>query len=245
MDEGAFIWLNIMTRFFDRVREKACDVSQAPVLICALGDSVTQGVMEHKVLDSSAVYHRRLQLRLEEFYPTTTFSTLNAGVSGGNAPQALERLERDVIRHSPDLVLVAFGLNDSMGGEDGLPTFSAAMREIVAQVRSGTDAAVVLLTPPFMAKTAGVRVHSEHCAYVEQICRSQNEGVLARYAQAIRDVAEETSAALVDVHAEWNRLAETGLDTDLWLINGLNHPDARGHELTATLVFHTLLSSRS
>lgn len=223
---------------------KANDVTQAPVLICALGDSVTQGVMEHQVLDSSAVYHRILQKRLEGFYPTTTFSTINAGVSGGSAPHGLERLERDVIRHAPDLVMVAFGLNDSMSGEEGLPQFSAALREIVAKVRAETEATVVLLTPPFMAKKDNPRIHPDHRAYVEGICKSQNAGILASYAQAIRDVAGEMSAPLVDVHAEWSRLAETGLDTDLWLINGLNHPDARGHDLTATLVFHTLLNNR-
>ena len=109
-----------MRRFFQRIRDKAKDVAQSPILTIAFGDSVTQGAMQLHSLDAEGVYHRLLEKELAAFFPTTTFSTINAGVSGGSAPQAVERLERDVLRHDPDLVLIAFGLNDSLSGLEGL-----------------------------------------------------------------------------------------------------------------------------
>ena len=234
-----------MKHFFDRIAAKAKDVTQPPVVIAALGDSVTQGVMEHIMLDAEGVYHRRLQQKLEAFFPTTTFSTINAGVSGGSAPQAVERLDRDVIRHQPDLVLVAFGLNDSLGGAAGLPGFQDALRTIARRVGQETSAPVIFLTPPFMARKKSFRIHASHEAYAEPIIQAQVSGSLAQYAEGIREVARETGASLADVHAEWTRLADTGLDTDVWLCNGLNHPDGRGHQLAAELIFHVLLTARS
>jgi len=233
-----------MKQFFARLSEKARDVSTAPVLIVALGDSVTQGVMEHQFLDGGAVYHRQLQTWLESFYPTTSFSTINAGVSGGTAASALNRLERDVSPHQPDLVLVAFGLDDCLAGTAGLDAFTRALLEIINPLRDGTSADIVLPTPPFMARRSNFRIHPDHAAMAEAIIANQNNGVLSLYAEAIREVATDRQVLLVDVYREWSRLAEDGLDTDMWLINGLNHPDTRGHALAATLIFHTLLSQR-
>jgi len=233
-----------MKRFFQRIHEKAKDVSLPPVLIVALGDSVTQGVMEQNVLDSANVYHRLLQGELESFFPTTTFSTINAGVSGGSAPQALLRLERDVLRHDPDLVLVAFGLNDAGQWLEGLKTFIDALHGIVARIKRETAADIVLLSPSFAARRTSFRIHADHAGMAAGIIQTQTSGILARYAQAIRDVAAASGVALADIHREWTRLAEDGLDTDVWLSNGLNHPDRRGHKLAASLIFQTLLSQR-
>ncbi len=232
----------MMSRFFHRIREKAKDVSQKPIVIVAFGDSVTQGVMEHRLLDSGGVYHKLFQEELEIFFPSTTFSTINAGVSGGTAVQAVERLERDVLRHDPDLVLIAFGLNDSLGGVEGLQGFSAALNQIIRQVRAKTSAAVVLLTPPLMAKRRSMRIHPEHDLMAEKIIRTQTDGVLGCYAEAIRHIAEKEKSGLADIHREWERLAEDGFDTDLWLINGLNHPNRRAHELASRILLNSMIS---
>lgn len=233
-----------MKHFFQRIAAKARDVTQPPVLIAALGDSVTQGVMEHVLLDAEGVYHRRLQQRLEAFFPTTTFSTINAGVSGGSAAEALDRLESHVLRHQPDLVLVAFGLNDCLGGDASLPAFQNALRTIAQRVTQDTPAAIIFLTPPFMARGRNNRIHPEHGDFANVIIGAQVSGALARYAEGIREVTRETGAAIADVHAEWQRLAKSGLDTDLWLCNGLNHPDSRGHQMAADLLFHVILCNR-
>jgi len=233
-----------MRRFFARIDAKARDVLQSPVTVVALGDSVTQGVMEHNMLDGENVYHRVLQRRLEEFFPNTTFSTINAGVSGGSVPQAMDRLERDVLRYRPDLVLVAFGLNDSLAGADGAPAFGEGLRFIVRTIREKTESDVMLLTPPMMARRISCRIHPDHMSMAEQILETQNSGTLDLYAGAIRRVACEQGVPIADIHQEWKRMAANNLDTDTWLINGLNHPDARGHRLAASLILHRLLASR-
>lgn len=238
-----------MRRFFRRVQQKARDVSEAPVLVVAFGDSVTQGVAEHGRFDFAHTHHRLLQTLLEQHYPATTFSTLNAGVSGETASQAVNRLDRDVIRHQPDLVLVAFGLNDAVtGGDARLPECEAALARIITETHSRTEADIVLLTPPHMASQRRPhRIHPVHDPIADDIIATQQKGILTRYADAIRGLgsrfAKETGRLVVaDVHSEWTRLRDSGVDVDSWFSNGLNHPDPRGGRLAATTVFHALLS---
>lgn len=231
-----------MKRFFERIASKAQDPRQPPVFIVALGDSVTQGVMEHRFLDSSSVYHRVLQQRLEEYFPSTTFSTINAGVSGDNAAGGLARLDRDVISHHPDLVLVAFGLNDSLGGSEGITNFGTALEAIIRRIQAETDSDLVLLTPPLMASRRSHRIHPDHLAFANDIIRAQTSGALTEYAGIIRTVARQHAITLADIHTEWKRLAAEGVDTDTWLVNGLNHPTADGHRLAAAIVFDALLT---
>jgi acyl-CoA thioesterase-1 len=233
-----------MKRFFERIRQKALDVRQAPVLIVAFGDSNTQGTMEHRLLAPDVVHHHLLQQMIQHFYPTTTFSTLNAGVSGDAAKLALERIERDVLRHQPDLVLVSFGGNDAGGGEEGLPIFKESLKQILSRIRQETESDVLLYTPIRVATKRMPNVHPEHQASIESIIQTQAIGTLGRYVETTRTIARDMNVPLVDVHREWIRLAETGADTDLWLINGLNHPDHRGHRIIAQLAFHMLLSQR-
>jgi acyl-CoA thioesterase-1 len=233
-----------MKSFFHRIESKALNVAERSVTIVAFGDSVTQGVMEHRQLDPAKVYHRLLLERLEFFFPTTSFNMINSGVAGGSASQALERLERDVLCYAPDLVLVAFGLNDSLGGSQGLPAFGAALRAITAKVQNETRADLVLLTPPMIARRDSLRIHPEHEVCAERIIEAQTSGALAAYAEEIRVVADESEVMLIDIYAEWERLNRQGLDTDLWITNGLNHPDARGHRLAAELIFAHLLAHR-
>ena len=233
-----------MKRFFKRIHEKSVDTSHATILMTALGDSVTQGAMELGRWSPEKVDHRLFQQQLESLYPSTPFSMFNAGVDGNNAKQGLERMPRDVIRHQPDLVLVAFGLNDCGAGLAELPGFEETLLKIVGLIRSQTEADIVLITPPFMAREQTSRVHPQHQIHAESIFRLQNEGVLAAYAETIRKVAREQKVVLADVHAEWARLEASGVNTTTWLCNGLNHPDELGHQLAASVLFGTVFAQR-
>lgn len=231
----------MMQRWFKRITQKADDPAQAPVLTVAFGDSVTQGVMELGRLCRAGVYHARLQRSLEDRYGQTTFSTINAGVSGSSATQALNRLKRDVLRHGPDLVLVAFGLNDCLDGPTGEERFEDSLRRICRAVQAETEADLVLLTPPLMARHRHEeRIHPAHREVVGRIIGAQNAGFLDRYAEIVRHVAHEEQTGLADVHAAWRTMTEQGRDTDLLLCNGLNHPDEEGHRIISEVVLSSL-----
>jgi len=170
-----------MKRFFERIQQKALDPGEPPVVIVAFGDSVTQGAMENGRFDPENVYHRLLQQKLEARYPLTTFSTINAGVCGNSAQSGLKRMQRDVIRYQPDLVLIAFGLNDSGGGDAALPKFESTLRLMIAEIRRECLADIVLLTPSFIADSPSARIHKEHLPIADAVMKPQKDGTLSAW----------------------------------------------------------------
>lgn len=229
-----------MKRFLRRCVERSLDVSEAPVTIVAFGDSVTQGAMQKDTLDQAGVYHLLLQRKLEAHFPTATFNTINAGSGGDTVAKGLVRLDRDVIRYQPDLVLIAFGLNDACLGLETLEEFQQGIRSMIGQIRTKSEADLLLLTPPFMASKWNARIDAEHREASETIIPVQTGGVLRQFANAVVRVGKMENVIVADVHAEWLRLAALKVPMDDWLINGLNHPDRRGHRLAAEMLWRVL-----
>jgi acyl-CoA thioesterase-1 len=119
----------------------ACPAGEGP-LVAFLGDSLTSG----------------WRLREEEAYPALVASVmaarghrirvLNAGLSGDTASQGLARLPA-VLKHRPDVLVVALGANDVLGtasleeteaalGRIVLEAHAAGARVILAAIRLGT-----------------------------------------------------------------------------------------------------------
>lgn len=227
--------------FLDRLHDNS--PGHRAIQIVAFGDSVTQGAMEVGRSSPDETYHRFLQKDLEAFFPASTINVTNSGIGGETATQGLARLERDAFAHHPDLLLIAFGLNDSTLGREALPDFEKAIREMVvsAKVRGGMT--IVILTPPFMASERTYRIHPHHENVAEIIIRTQTQGTLEEYAAKLREIALEEGVILADVHAAWNRLKKAGIDMNTWLANGLNHPDARGHKIAALVIWNALFTN--
>jgi len=73
-----------------------------PHRIVCLGDSIT----EH------GFFAGELQLYLSCRYPKEKIEVFNSGIGGDSAAGGFRRLERDVLSHNPDMVIVCFGMND-------------------------------------------------------------------------------------------------------------------------------------
>lgn len=107
-----------------KMTAKAVDNSMEGVTIAFLGDSVTQGCFEiyknesgviEPVFDKRHSYPQYLYDMFCTLFPSVNVNIINAGISGDKAPKGLERLERDIVRHCPDLTVVCYGLNDKHG----------------------------------------------------------------------------------------------------------------------------------
>jgi lysophospholipase L1-like esterase len=100
-------------KFMKKMAQKAQDHSHYEgVTIAFLGDSVTQGCFEiyktetdqiETIFDKRGSYEYHLFDMLCTLFPNVTVNIINAGISGDQAPRGLQRLERDVLRHEPDL----------------------------------------------------------------------------------------------------------------------------------------------
>lgn len=233
----------MLERFIARIEEKLKNNSLAPVNIVVIGDSVSQGCMQADVMDFDNVYHAVLKKMLEKRYPKCTFNVINSAVGGESAPGGLTRLDRDVISHFPDLVIVGYCLNDSCGGPEALETYTGSMKKIISSIRSRINSDIILLTPNFMASRINPAIAEEHMKYTDTIIGNQKNGILKKYAYALKDLAAELDVPVADVYAKWEEMEKNGEDTTSMLCNGLNHPDIPRQKLIAETIFALMKSA--
>ncbi|MHC4873633.1 MAG: AMP-binding protein [Planctomycetota bacterium] len=71
---------------------------------------------------------------LQDRFPEHTL--VNAGVGGEAFPEALERLEEDILNKNPDVVLVAFGANDWWRDERSPKEWIADLKTIITEIQA-------------------------------------------------------------------------------------------------------------
>lgn len=118
----------------------------APLTIVALGDSITQAGEVPPPQRWTAL----LEACLASALPGRSLRVINAGVGGNTSREALARVERDVIPHRPDILLIELGGNDAtldLARAVPLEEFFANLAAIVAHARSASPTcAVIILT---------------------------------------------------------------------------------------------------
>lgn len=202
-----------VARTIDALHRSSGMAGSEIVRYVALGDSVTAGWLEHGVLDSDAAYPSLFRTRLASLFPHAMISVLNGGLGGDNTEGVLARLDRDCLRHDPQIVTICLGLNDARKGAEFVPTFRENLAAIVERIRSGSRADTILITP----NTRGDAL--------------QDDGTLTEYIRAIRAVAREKEVALADVHAVFQGAIRMGAAPADLLSNRVSHPTRAGHEI--------------
>jgi len=79
--------------------------------IVAFGSSSTFGT---GASDSSLSFPSQFHRELQSVFPRSTIRLINAGVPGNNSLDLDARLERDVLAHGPNLVILQTGTNDAL-----------------------------------------------------------------------------------------------------------------------------------
>ncbi len=179
-----------------------------PFRIIAFGDSITAGA---DVSAPENVYWRRWAEALQVKYPRAAITAIDAATGGDTTTRGLERLRAKVLEASPDLVLVAFGMNDHNRRGVAPDVFERQLGEIIARIRVATSAEIVLLSafPPNPRWIHG-------------------SGRMEAYAGATARAAAAAGCAYADVFRNWQVLAGRKRPEDL-LANNINHPSDFGH----------------
>ena len=199
-----------------------------PITIVALGDSVTHGSVAAGEINYETVYWNRLRQKLNAVCATIPVNVINAGIGGTTAARSVARLERQVLCHHPDLIIVCFGLND-VGGE--LETYLSALRTIFARCRE-SGAEVIFMTPNMLNTRVDERTEERFAAYAVKTAAWQNGGRMDLYMESACALAREMEIPVCDCYAKWKELSRTQDVTDL-LANYINHPTKEMHELFA------------
>lgn len=239
-------------KIMNKISAKAADLRNQPVPVIAfLGDSVTQGCFEiykkndgtiETVFDGNSAYHCYLSQVLRMLFPNVPVVIVNAGISGDNVLGGLERLERDVLRHNPDLTVVCFGLNDAMNEQETPQSYAQGLMEIFNRLQErGSE--VIFMTANHM--NDHISCHLDQDPDFQGIAKAamelQNSGKLREYFNKGKEAARACEVRVCDVYAMWDKLAANGVDTTHLLSNHINHPTREMNWLFAIALLWTMM----
>jgi len=215
-------------------------LENGPINIVILGDSVSHASFldYHNYED---VYWNVLKKKLYAERNYIPINMICASVGGTTAKDALPRLERDVLCHRPDLVIVCFGLNDVNGS---LEDYLNPLREIFARCReAGAD--VIFLTPNMLNTSVDKEVTPAiYLDYAHKTMEMQNGGRMDTYIYNAMDLARKMGVKVCDCYSEWKKLSEKENIT-FRLANRINHPTEEMHGLFADKLFEIIMSGET
>lgn len=195
--------------------------SGKPVKIVCWGDSVTAG---GDASSPSARYQAVLEKRLRAKFPDANIDVETVAGGGSHSRQWLwpDRFagrpgcdfER-IAAARPDLVTIEFVNDASLSPQQVDEVYGEILTRLEA-----LKSEVILITPHFTMPTM-------------MGFRSLREPECRPYVLALRDFADRRGLALADASARWEHLHREGIPYVTLLLNGINHPDDRGHVLFA------------
>ncbi|MCB1224349.1 MAG: exo-alpha-sialidase [Verrucomicrobiales bacterium] len=229
-----------------KIRTDALDHGSIPVFvpppvseprpggIIMFGDSTTAP------RGSVRVYAAQVETALQSI--GSSLGVYNAGVSGNTTRDARKRLQADVLRHQPRIVVMQFGINDSAidvwktppakAPRVPLDEFIDNCRAMIADIHNA-KAKVILMTTNAVRWTSKLRELYGKPPYDPNVEDGFEAAALAAYNQALRDLAKEMQVPLLDVRAAYSDFAATpGQTLNDLLLDGM-HPNDQGHQLVA------------
>jgi sialidase-1 len=192
---------------------------------------------------SVKVYATRVEIALQSI--GSSLSVYNSGVPSNTTVQARKRLQEDVLRHKPRIVVMQFGINDSAVDvwkkppttepRVSLSAFIDNCRAMITEAQQQGTKVIVMTTNPlrWTSKLRELYGKTPYNADAEDGFESLN---LTRYNDALRKLAAELKVPLVDVHNAYPAFAAKHKTTiDAMLTDGM-HPGELGHQLVAELL---------
>ena len=205
----------------------ALPARQEAVTILALGDSTT-------ALRGSVRSHTQELENLLEAYGVEVL-VINAAQPKATTTEARERFEAELRAHDPDLVLMQFGIFDSMlDGEDAtarprvpLEEFERNITYFVATLEArGTHLILITSNPVFWTTALRERWKDTPLDTGDPMGA---DAFNRQYAEAVRAIAEERGVPLVDVHRSYMKQVALRERPEELLTDGI-HPGTQAQE---------------
>ncbi len=181
--------------------------------------SGTSGSVTTEIVDTRAAYPDRFREKLIDRYGFTSVSMVNSGIAGDTVLGMEHRLDRDVIRYQPDLILINASLNwfESCGSTED---YEKSFVNIVSRCLEETEADIILMTPN---AALPYQFDNPACSLESRV-------------EVIRNTAEKMNTCLADTYMVWKAYEAEGYPLKQLLTNGVNHPSAAGHEVFARVL---------
>ncbi len=192
--------------------------------IALLGDSISTGCNASgwaKVAPHQPPYQDLLVLNLEAAYGAKV-TLENFAVGGTNTDWGVANIGK-VVGARPDLVLLAFGMNDSSGRP--AKDYQANIEKMIAAVKTAQPDAEIILVATMLGNKGWVALKQE---------------LFPQYRDALASLCEP-GIAMADMTSIWAELLRHKQDWDL-TGNGVNHPNDFGHCIYAQVLSALLIA---
>lgn len=225
-----------------RVREKILlDMNglteHGPINIVVFGDSVSHGAV-NGYMDYENVYWNLLKKYLNKFRDYMPVNIINASIGGTTAKASLSRMDKQVLSHSPDLIIVCFGLNDV---NNPLEDYIEPLREIFGKcLKAGVD--TIFMTPNMLNSYVAEDTAENLVEYATHTAQMQSSGKMDEYMLAAKKLANDMGIAVCDCYSKWKELSKTQ-DTTKLLANRINHPSSAMHKLFADSLYDMIIGT--
>ena len=197
-----------------------------PLKIALLGDSISTGCNASgwaKVAPHQPPYQDLLVLNLEKAYGSKV-SLENFAVGGTSTDWGVANIGK-VVEAKPDLVILAFGMNDSSGRP--AKDFQGNIQKMIAAVKKGRPEAEIILVATMLGNKDWVALKQD---------------LFPQYRDALASLCEP-GIALADMTSVWIELLRHKQDWDI-TGNGVNHPNDFGHRIYAQVLSALLVEGK-
>ena len=147
-----------------------------------------------------------------------------------------------MLRFSPDLVVVCFGLNDANKGLEELQSYREILTKILGKLKNA-ECEVIFMTPNMMNTDVSVHITDP---VIRNIARgtamTQNDGDMDAYMDAAREVCVQLGVPVCDCYAKWKLLYQNGVNITEILANKINHPTRAMNWLFAVSLLETMMT---
>ncbi|MEZ6134927.1 MAG: SGNH/GDSL hydrolase family protein [Pirellulaceae bacterium] len=197
------------------------------VSIVLLGDSISTGCNASGWGEGAPfqpAYQDLLVDHLSKHYGGRVKLT-NLSVGGQATPWGITMID-EVIKHQPDLVILAFGMNDSAGRSAA--EYAKNTAAMIEKTRVGAPQAEFILIASMLGNRDWTRL---------------NHDVFPAYRDALATLASQTGVVLADMTSVWQEMLKRKKDADL-TGNGVNHPNDFGHRVYAQVLASLLVETQ-
>jgi acetyl esterase/lipase len=197
--------------------------ARQPLSIVLLGDSISTGCNASGWAKSAPwqpAWQDLLLLHLQA-QSSPQVSLTNLAVGGTSTPWGITKVP-DVLAAKPDLVLLAFGMNDSSGRPAA--EYQANIARMIADIRKQAPDTEFILVATMLGNADWVTLKQD---------------LFPAYRDALRELTQP-GIALADLTTIWTEMLKRKQDADL-TGNGVNHPNDFGHRVYAQVLTALLL----
>ncbi len=199
-------------------------IRQQPVSIVTLGDSISAGANASALFEAAPyqpAYPELVRRELAERFGGPVEMT-NLAVGGTDTGWGLTQIDQ-VVAAQPQLVILAFGMNDSSGRS--AESYQENTRDMIAAIREKLPECEFILVASMLGNRDWTLLKHE---------------VFPQYRDALEELVDP-GIALADLTSIWNGFLELKHDWDQ-TGNGVNHPNDFGHRVYAQTIL-TLLDT--